>query len=371
MREGEPEAAAILEDALRNRERVERATHGFHTWPAGLHPDAARSLLILGTGPVLDPFCGGGTILVEALLAGRDALGCDINPVANLVARARTAITTEAERTALRSLSRKAAEAGRIAGIQAENSGGHHLPSDLPPFILDWYDPHVVAELAAIRAAIGRDPLAIAVFSSILIKVSRRESDTANRVVNERRPVGTTSTLFHKRAREYARQLEALAAAVPEGARARVHREDARELRVDGFGLVITSPPYPGVYDYVPLQQLRLAWLGLDASAAVRAEIGSRRTFRADRKDATAAWREDTRRWVKACAKALVPGGKLVVVQGDGNVGGKLIDSLGPLDEAASAAELSRLARVSVERWDEGLDNVRGEHVLAYVKRGT
>ena len=29
-------------------------------------------------------------------------------------------------------------------------------------------------------------------------------------------------------------------------------------------GLVLTSPPYPGVYDYLPMQQLRAAWLDLD-----------------------------------------------------------------------------------------------------------
>lgn len=370
--DGDPAVASILESALRNRERVERATHGFHTWPAGLHPDAARELLTIAPGPVLDPFCGGGTILVEALLAGRDALGCDINPVANLVARARVAITDEAARTAMRSLCRKAADAGRQAGLQAagrwEASGGEavYLPPDLPPYLLEWYDHHVIAELDAIRTAIGRDPFCLAVFSSILIKVSRRESDTANRVAEGKRPIGTASTLFHKRAREYGRQLEALAAAVPEGVRARVHREDARELRESGIGLVVTSPPYPGVYDYVPLQQLRLLWLGIDASAAVRAEIGSRRSFRADRKDAIAEWRDDTRRWVKSCAKALIPGGRFVVVQGDGNVGGKRIDSLGPLDEAASAAGLVRVARVTVERWDEGLDNVRAEHCVAY-----
>ena len=72
---GDTAAAAVLEAALRCSGRVERATHGFHTWPAGLNPDAARLLLGLGGGPVLDPFCGGGTVLVAALLGGRPARG--------------------------------------------------------------------------------------------------------------------------------------------------------------------------------------------------------------------------------------------------------------------------------------------------------
>jgi len=38
---------------------------------------------------VLDPFCGRGTTVFEALLRGRDAIGCDTNPVAVCVSRAK------------------------------------------------------------------------------------------------------------------------------------------------------------------------------------------------------------------------------------------------------------------------------------------
>ena len=56
IRTGDDAMSRVLEGALRHRGRIERATHGFHTYPAGLHPDAARDLLSLGKGPVLDPF---------------------------------------------------------------------------------------------------------------------------------------------------------------------------------------------------------------------------------------------------------------------------------------------------------------------------
>ncbi len=374
LREGDATASAVLEGALRNRERVERATHGFHAYPAGLHPDAAAELLSLGQGPVLDPFCGGGTILVEALLAGRDSLGCDINPVATLVARARTTLTTESERTALRSLARKAADAARVAGQACFLAGGRDtsmLRAPVPELAWDWFDPWAVVELDAIRAVIGNDPMARAVLSSILVKVSKRESETANRCGTEVRPPTTTATLFHKRAREFARQLEDLEKLVGTGAtvRARVHREDARELRErNAFGMVVTSPPYPGVYDYVPLQQLRHAWLGIDPGNSVRDEVGSRRAFRADRATALAAWRADTQRWVRIASKALLPGGHLAVVIGDGIVGGRPVDSLGPVGESAHAEGLVRVARATVERWDDGADRMRPEHAVLYQK---
>lgn len=359
VRSGDPALARVLDAALRHRGRIARVTHGFHTWPAGLHPDAARDLLTLGEGPVLDPFCGGGTVLVEALLAGRDTLGLDVAPVACLVARARTTLTTESERTALRSLARRAAE----AAIHRRE------PPPLPDPIPRWYEAHVAAELAGIADVIGKDAGARAVLSAILVKVSLRESDTSAARVEAERPPGTTATLFHRKAREYARMLEELSAAIPAGTtpRARVHREDARELREDPvFGMVVTSPPYPGVYDYVQMQDLREAWLGLTGDP--RQEIGSRRQFRADRGLATAAWKADTVRWVRATSRALRPGGRMVVVIGDGQVGGRRVDAYAAMDEAATAAGLRRLARVTVERWDAGVHAMRPEHAILWEK---
>lgn len=361
-RAGDAAVATLLEEALRCHGPVERATHGFHTYPAGLHPDAAKLLLTLGEGPVLDPFCGGGTVLVEAMLAGRDALGLDVGSVACLVARARTLRTDEERRTKLRSLARKAAAEARSAtgAVRVE-------PAEWPLPIRRAYEPHVVAELDAIRRVIGTDEALRAVFSAILVKVSKRESDTRNQLTEQTRPVGTTATLFHAKAREYARMLAPLEA---EGVgTARVHREDAREFRAKApFGLVLTSPPYPGVYDYLPMQALRRWWLGLDDDRAFRDEIGARRNFRADRATAIAAWKDDTRAWLRATAKALAPGGRLVAVVGDGLVGEVRIDAWTPLDTAAREAGLRFVSRVSIERLDEARRAPRPEHAGVWEK---
>jgi hypothetical protein len=57
-----------------------------------------------------------------------------------------------------------------------------------------------------------------------------------------------------------------------------------------------------------------------------------------------------------------------VVVIGDGWVLERKVDSLGALDEAASAAGLQRVAAASVERWDEGVRAMRLEHAVMYRK---
>jgi hypothetical protein len=109
-----------------------------------------------------------------------------------------------------------------------------------------------------------------------------------------------------------------------------------------------------------------MAWLGLDPGDAVRDEIGSRRAFRADRLEAVAEWKRDTHRWVRTAARALRPGGHLAVVVGDGLVGGRPVDAVGPIGEAARAEGLERVARATVERWDEGVERMRPEHAVLY-----
>ena len=57
-------------------------THGFHTYPARMHPEIAKQLIEkYASDPkkvVFDPFMGSGGVLVEAILHGNNAIGIDI-----------------------------------------------------------------------------------------------------------------------------------------------------------------------------------------------------------------------------------------------------------------------------------------------------
>ncbi len=64
--------------------------HEFYRYPARFSPLFARTVIEVFTEPgdlVLDPFVGGGTTLVEARLAGRLAVGSDLNPLAVLISQ--------------------------------------------------------------------------------------------------------------------------------------------------------------------------------------------------------------------------------------------------------------------------------------------
>jgi DNA modification methylase len=55
--------------AVSNRDKVTGAPHDFYRYPARFSPVFAREAIKTFTNPgdfVLDPFCGGGTTLVEA-----------------------------------------------------------------------------------------------------------------------------------------------------------------------------------------------------------------------------------------------------------------------------------------------------------------
>lgn len=69
-------------------------THGFHLYPARMHPEIARKLIARYAKDrkkvVFDPFMGSGGVLVEALLHGNNAIGIDLNPFAVLLSRVKT-----------------------------------------------------------------------------------------------------------------------------------------------------------------------------------------------------------------------------------------------------------------------------------------
>ncbi len=312
---------------------------------------------------VLDPFCGGGTVLVEALLAGRRAVGRDVSPVSQLVSRARCSLASDEVLTATRSWARRATEAARSAT----------QPPEVPirRVVEQWYAPHAMWEIESIRRGIPEAPQAArpllwAALSSLLIKVSWRRSDTSAKRVKHRRPRGTTAVLFHKKVRELARRIAALRDAVPEGTpEADIALQDARRLQIEPVDLAVTSPPYPSTYDYLPLQHLRRVWLGLTDGAG---EIGARRDWRDGERTARRQWLIDTRDWTTRVAEKLRPGGHLVVVIGDGLTPSGTVDTSEPTEEAARFAGLQAVARASVQRADHARQSQRWEHAFAFVK---
>ena len=75
-------------------EKLLRGRHRIHPYPAMLHPLLVNRLIEMyaANGDVVfDPFCGSGVSLLQAGVNGYESVGFDINPMALLIARAKTA----------------------------------------------------------------------------------------------------------------------------------------------------------------------------------------------------------------------------------------------------------------------------------------
>src|SRR5690606_11065331 len=110
---------------------------------------------------VADIFCGSGTTLIEALLAGRNAVGVDANPLACLVSAAKTAraageVSDEIADLQSRIESLVPAMHGEVVDLFAASGSeiGSRIPDDVA--ISFWFEPLVVRELSIISASLAR-----------------------------------------------------------------------------------------------------------------------------------------------------------------------------------------------------------------------
>jgi hypothetical protein len=385
-------------DAAPSGDDPDRAhVHGFHTYPARMHPATAGRLVRAATAPgalVLDPFCGSGTVLVEAMIAGRRATGTDLNPLAERLARLKTARLSAGERDALVAGARAVAAIANERRAQRAGATRRYPPEDVALF-----DPHVLLELDSIRSAIAsldrsppvRGALAL-VLSAILVKLSRRASDTsrdaggmnmrdAGASTPRRLAAGYPARLFLRKAEELASRLAALEDLVPaEIPPAHVALDDAARLRTIGASTVdaiVTSPPYVATYDYLEHHALRLRWLDLDTRPFASGEIGSRRRYAPlDASGARDAWKRELGAALRAMSRVCRKGAPIALVLADSAVRGEALRAdvlIGPL---AAEAGLVVLARASQARPHfhgptarAFQDAPRAEHAIALEKR--
>lgn len=320
LRPGLEHALAVTPD----EDAVRAHVHGFHSYPARLHPDTARGLIESMSKPgdvVLDPFSGSGTVLVEAALAGRKAQGVDVNPLSVLLARVKCTKASLELREAILAAANHVAEEADERRVERAGPSQQYSPQDR-----SWFDIHVLLELDGLRLAIQklgdphvRLPLEL-VFSSVLTKVSRRAGDTARREMNKRLASGFTIRHFVERAEELVERMSEFDYLCQTTPQVRVDEGDARQLKSvknESCDLVVTSPPYPGVFDYLDHHELRLRWLGMKANHFAQDEIGARRQMGALGDSALLRWRADLSEVLRAVHRVLRPGALAAFVIAD------------------------------------------------------
>jgi DNA modification methylase len=333
--------------------------HGFHSYPARMHPETAARLissLSSAGGTVLDPFCGSGTVLVEARRLGRRGIGYDINPMSRELTWLKTSAPDDAS---LEALHEAATRVAAHADERRQRKAG--ATQRYPDVDREQFAPHVLLELDGLRDGIlkcERPELRRALFlvlSALLTKVSQRASDSSDRSQEKRVAPGFPSRFFVKKTSELCERLAQFRDSLPAGAPAATCTlADARRLpglAAGSVSLVVSSPPYPGVYDYVQHHDDRLRWLGLSTRDFEQLEIGSRRELSGEAfGPALAAWERDLGATLAALQRALRQDGKIVLLIADSTLAGRALFADRVVSKLAPAAGLVFSARASQER---------------------
>ncbi|WP_152618560.1 hypothetical protein [Leisingera sp. ANG-Vp] len=253
-----------------------RASHYLHSYPAKLLPQIAHfflanEVLCPRDGVVLDPFSGSGTVALEAVLSGRDAYYCDVNPFARLLTKSKTTAIPPCD-----------------VDIAMKKVSKAYLScsSDAYPDVVNlsyWYNEGTSSHLSKLKHAISAVPaeelraLLLVCFSSVARKLSRanpRFSVPVRLKVNGE-PVDVIASAqevwscFEKTVEKAKRQISGLSEVHSLG---ETHLVSENVLNLgDGWpstrknygevDMVITSPPYAGAQKYVRATSLSLGWL--------------------------------------------------------------------------------------------------------------
>jgi len=290
----------------------QRAGHPIHevSYRACFKPALPRFFIERLTRPgalVYDPFMGRGTTLIEAVLLGRRAAGCDINPVARVMVEPR-----------LRPPSIEAVEA-RLDALQLEWTG------EVWEELLVFYHPETLRELTALRRYFldraaaetlddvdrwirmvavnrltGHSPGFFSVYTLPPNQAVTIESqERINRKRDQKPPYRDVRTLIRRKSRQLLKTpLPVSSLLTRERALLIQGSADATpQLADETVDLIVTSPPFLDVVDYVTDNWLRGWFCGIDTKAVAVWQLRG-----------LDQWREAMRRCFGELLRVLKPG---------------------------------------------------------------
>lgn len=253
---GTVDGFAALANAARDGTPVNGWTHNFYRYPARFSPQFVAAAIAHFSSPgdvVLDPYMGGGTTVVEGMLAGRSVIGNDLNSLAVFVTRAKTTALQESDVAAIR----------QWVSDTVPTFGFHRSRHELDAFI----DPVRTKNLEIPRARFLKKAIAAALASVANLETAEAQQfvrcavlRTSQWALDGRVRHTSLADFREKLATTTANMLtaiEAFAQAVrASGGGREILNLDAATLdaapvfaRAKGrASLVVTSPPYPGVH---------------------------------------------------------------------------------------------------------------------------
>ena len=367
-------------------------THNLHPYPAKFIPQIPNALVqeLSSVGETIaDIFCGSGTTLLEALQLKRHAIGIDANPLATLISKAKTTplMTSDFDELV------EHREACQIL-VDAASSRTGDLFNNGHPFksigwrpaskVCDfWFMPHVVEELAELRSLVDLissdtvTQLCLVIFSSIIVTVSKQDSDT--RYVRRDKTISPGDTV-----RRYLNQLDSAITATQEMSALLedqfkcevLHANILKAPKTELFDLIVTSPPYPNAYSYHLYHRTRLIWLGHDLDQFKKIEIGSHRKYSSKKQDRATpeTFRKEFETIFLWLRERLRDRRHACFIIGDSTIDGKRIDNASLLASVGSMAgfrEVKRINRTIAptrKAFNPKIGKIRTENILILQK---
>ena len=274
------------------------SVHGLHEYKGKFNPQVVRGILnwfsLPNTAQIIDPFCGSGTAIVEAVFAGYHAYGWDLNPFATYLTNAKL-MALRADPDFLHNLADKII---RLAKAPCECPV---LENARLIYLQRWFPSKILQEIEAIKKAIEQiagdtAPIFKVVLSNLLREYSFQEPSDL-RIRRRITPLPTTPILSVystaiasmidslRHTRLIFPSLKTIAGAFLADGRYldAVISKSPVPLAAD---FAITSPPYATALPYIDTQRLSLVWLDLISPENIRSAeeslIGSRETSDAE-----------------------------------------------------------------------------------------
>ena len=214
---------------------------------------------------VADVFCGCGTTAVEAKRNGKNFWGCDINPVATLIAQVKTHHYRDG------ALARRFADIRNEFRRAAAGPAERERINDRIDRIRYWFDERNIDDLLRLDHAIRRATPAggpyrkffLCAFSNILKATSRWLTKSIKAQLDPRKSPRGVMGAFENQVGLMRKANSENRFPTP-GPSVRIQTRDflaprGPAIRAD---LIVTSPPYVTSYNYADIHQLSTLWLG-------------------------------------------------------------------------------------------------------------